>query len=102
MLRVSTTAVAFLLLAASLAAQDSAPSDQKTIALLVQQVKALQQETSDLREEMRKLKADRAAAPSAVPATETAAPQQPQATAEASVPESSPEMNAAMHDLHGI
>jgi len=102
MLRVSTTAVAFLLLAASLAAQDSAPSDQKTIALLVQQVKALQQETSDLREEMRKLKADRAAAPSAVPATETAAPQQPQATAEASVPESSPELTAAMHDLHGI
>lgn len=102
MLRVSTTAVAFLLLAASLVAQDSAPSDQETIALLVQQVKALQQETSDLREEMRKLKADHAAAPSAIPATETAPPQPTHATTEASAPQSSPELAAAMHDLHGI
>jgi hypothetical protein len=102
MLRVSNTAVAFLALAASLWAQDSTPSDQKAIALLVQQVKALQQETSDLREKVRKLEADRAVAPSAVSASETAAPQPPQATAEAAPHESSPELTAAMHDLHGI
>jgi hypothetical protein len=112
MLRVSNTAVAFLALAASLWAQDSAPSDQKTIALLVQQVKALQQETSDLREKVRKLEGDRAPAAPAGVRTEAAAPQSaqvtppeittPHPTAEATPPESSPELTAAMHDLHGI
>ncbi len=109
MLRVSSTAVAVLLLAASLCAQDAAPSDQKTLELLVQQVKALQQETSDLREKVRKLEQERAtesatvpAAPSAAPVTETPAAQTSPATAEAAPPQSSPELATAMHDVHGI
>lgn len=108
MLRVLSTAVAVLLLAASLCAQDAAPSDQKTLELLVQQVKALQHETSDLREKVRKLEEERATAlstlpaASAVPVTETPAAQPSPATAEATPPQLSPELARAMHDLHGI
>ncbi len=112
MLRGSNAAVVFLVLTASLWAQDSTPSDQRTVALLVEQVKALQQETSDLREKVRRLEADRASAAPAGVATESAAAQPsqvsppdittPRTTAEATSPESSPELTAAMHDLHGI
>jgi hypothetical protein len=108
MLRVSSTAVALVLLAASLSAQDAAPGDQKTLELLVQQVKALQQETSDLREKVRELEAERASVPSALPASsvvpvpETPATQPAPAAAEAPSPQSSPELTRAMHDVHGI
>jgi hypothetical protein len=108
MLRVSSTAVAVVLLVASLCAQDAAPIDQKTLELLVQQVKALQQETSDLREKIRKLEAERVTAPSvglaspAPPAVEAPAAQPSPATAEVPPPQSSPELTGAMHDLHGI
>jgi hypothetical protein len=108
MLRVSSTALAVLLLAASLCAQDAAPSDQKTLELLVQQVKALQQETSDLREKVRKLEAERTTeppavpAPSAAPISETPAAQPSPALAEAAPPQASPELTRAIHDLHGI
>lgn len=112
MLRGSNAAVVFLVLTASLWAQDSTPSDQRTVALLVEQVKALQQETSDLREKVRRLEADRAPSVPAGVATESAAAQRsqvsppeittPHPTAEAVAPQSSPELTAAMHDLHGI
>jgi hypothetical protein len=105
MLRVSSSAVAVLLLAASLCAQDAAPTDQKTLELLVQQVKALQQETSDLREKVRKLEEERAAGSATVPiapAAETPAVPPPSVTAEAAPPQSSPELIRAIHDVHGI
>ena len=108
MLRVSSTTLAVLLLGASLCAQDSAPGDQKNLELLVQQVKALQQETSDLREKVRNLEEERAAIPSviptppAMPVTETPATQPSPATAEVAPQQSSPELTRAMHDVHGI
>src|SRR5580692_15417 len=108
MLRVSSTTLAVLLLGASLCAQDSAPGDQKNLELLVQQVKALQQETSDLREKVRNLEEERAVVPSviptpaAAPVTETPATQPSPATAEVAPQQSSPELTRAMHDVHGI
>jgi hypothetical protein len=102
MLRVSSAAVLFLLLSASLCAQDAALADQKTLELLDQQVKALQRETNDLREKVRKLEAERSTGLSSVPATETPVAQPSQVTAEAAPPQSSPELASAMHDVHGI
>jgi len=109
MLRVSNAAFALLLLSASLWSQGSAfndqktdqkTSDQKTIELLVQQVKALQQQTSELQEKVKKLEADR----TPVPAQETASvpTQASPVTAEAASAESSQELSAMIHQMHGI
>ncbi|MGA9979562.1 MAG: hypothetical protein WBQ08_13140 [Candidatus Sulfotelmatobacter sp.] len=57
MLRVQNIVVAFLLLSSFLWAQNPAPSDAETIALLAQQVKALQKETMELRERVKTLEA---------------------------------------------
>jgi hypothetical protein len=101
MLRVRNIAFAFLLFCGSLPGQQSPPSDQAMIAQLAQQVKALQQETADLREKVKTLQADRSSAPSA--STETVTPTVPPSsvTAEPRI-DPSPELSAALHEVHGI
>jgi hypothetical protein len=103
MVQVRNTAVAFLLLSGPLWAQNSNPRDQETIVLLVQQVKDLQLETRELREEVNRLEADRANVRSAAPDAETAASQPlRQATSDAVATEPSPVLSPALHDVRGI
>jgi hypothetical protein len=100
MLRVQNTALAILLGCGSFWGQSSPPSDQAAIDLLIQQVKALQQETSELREEVKALQADRANSPSASIGTSTASSPDPAAPeAAAADPASVP---TVLHEVHGI
>jgi hypothetical protein len=105
MLRPRTAVVAFLLLNSFLWAQNSAPSDAETIALLAQQVKALQKETMELRERVKTLEAAGVKAQTAPPPdTATAAPgaQPPQPVPEPAATEASPSPSAEVHDLHNL
>jgi hypothetical protein len=102
MSRFRSTAFA-LLLCGTLWGQTSPPSDQAKIELLVQQVKALQQETGELRERVKTLEADRPGTPSDAPALAvTPVPQQPQTTISPAVPDPSIGRIEVMHELHGI
>ena len=100
--RLRNTAVAFLLLGGSLCAQSSTPIDPEAIALLAQQVKALQEETSELREKVRALEADRANVASPSLAAEPHVPQAAQPAPEPAATEASTGLYAALHDLRGI
>lgn len=99
------TALALLLTSGVLFAQNPAPSDQETVALLVQQVKALQQETAELREKVKVLEAGRtdAAAP---PVDSNASPAKPlQESAQVPQEASSDDtrgLDARLHDVRGI
>ena len=100
MLRVQNTALAILLGCGSLWGQSSPPSDQAAIDLLVQQVKALQQETSELREKVKALEADRANSTSAP--TGSSIPPLPDPTAPEAAAADAPSMPTVLHEVHGI
>jgi hypothetical protein len=104
MFRVQNIVVAFLLLSSFLWAQNSAPSDAETIALLVQQVKALQKETMELRERVKTLEAAGVKVQTAPPETAAAAPapQPSQPVPEPAATEASPGSSAEVHDLHSL
>ncbi|MFZ0954977.1 MAG: hypothetical protein WAN60_01440 [Candidatus Sulfotelmatobacter sp.] len=104
MLRLQSSVVAVLLLSSFAWAQNSAPSDAETIALLAQQVKALQKETMELRERVKTLEAGESKAQTAPPEAAVAAPtpQPSQSVPEPAAAEASPRLNAELHDLHRI
>jgi hypothetical protein len=104
MLRIRKRLIAFLLLSGSLGAQSSTPGDAATVSLLIQQVKALQKETRELRERVKTLEAGEAKAQPAAPEVATASPavQPPQTSPEPAATEPSPGLMAALHNLHGI
>jgi hypothetical protein len=98
MRRVRNTVAALLWVTALLGAQDAPSSDQKAIALLVEQVRTLQQETSELREKVKILEADRIAVSVSPP--ETVTPGTPRPAASAS--ESFPGLEASLREPRGI
>jgi hypothetical protein len=104
MLRVQNIAVVFLLLSGSLWAQSSAPSDAETIALLAQQVKALQKETMELRGRVKTLEEGGVKVQTAPPEAAIAAPapQPPPPVPDAAATEASPGPTPEVHDLHRI
>jgi hypothetical protein len=105
MLRVRNIVVALLLLSSFLWAQNSAPSDAETIALLAQQVKALQKETMELRERVKTLEAGGVKLPAATPpeaATARPTPQPPQPVPEPAATEASRSPIAEVHDVHRL
>jgi hypothetical protein len=102
MLRFRNIAFAFLLSCGSLRGQESPSGDQAAIVLLAQQVKALQQETAELREKVKILEADRASVPSASAETGISVPPQLQTTGPAVTNSPSPGLMEELHELHGI
>jgi hypothetical protein len=77
--------------------QNTSPSDAETIALLVQQVKELQQHDRELQERIRLLEANQKAVPIAEPA-----PPVPTASAPPETQAAPPDAPPEMHTLHGI
>jgi hypothetical protein len=104
MLRGPSIAVAFLLLSNFLWSQNSAPSDAESVALLAQQVKALQKETMELRERVKTLEAGGVKAPPAPPEAATAAPapQPSQPVPQPAATEASAGPNVDTHDWHTV
>ncbi len=102
MLQIRNIVMAFLLLGGSLGAQTSTPSDAETPALLVQQIQALQKETGELRERVKALEGDRSKSSSAAPEAAEPALQPPQTSPGPATTEPSPELIAALHNIHGI
>jgi hypothetical protein len=96
------SAFALLLLCGSLWGQSSSTTDRATIALLVQQVKDLQQETSELQERLKLLEGKSLKSPAN--ALESASPgaQAAQMPPEPATADSSPDLIAALHNPHGI
>jgi hypothetical protein len=88
--------VAFLLVSPSLWAQNASPSDEATIAQLVEQIKQLQQQDLDLLERIKILEAKQPHT-SPVEAATTSPPAQPQST-EPTPPPQLP--SATPHDWH--
>lgn len=82
--------------------QASPPTDQPTIELLVQQVRALQQETGELREKVKMLEADRTSAPTALADTTSTGSQQPQTTTTPAAADSPVGQIEGLHNIHGI
>jgi hypothetical protein len=104
MLQVRSIVVAFLLLSSFVWAQNPAPSDAETIALLAQQVKALQKETMELRERVKTLEAGGSKVQPIPPDTAAAAPapQPSQPVSEPVATEASPSPTVDMHDTHSM
>jgi hypothetical protein len=100
MLRVRWATIAILILSRQLSAQTPSSNDAQTIEVLVQQVKALQQETIELRQRVNALETEKASTPSpqAVSTTEPPAPEP------ASTPSlaASPQDSFPLHELRGI
>jgi hypothetical protein len=95
-------AVASLFFIGALQAQDSTPNGPEAIALLMQQVKALQQETNELREKVKRLEDDQQNGSSAfVQATSSVSSTSPTAL-EPAATAPSPSLVTEMHDLRGI
>lgn len=104
MLRARNAVVALLLLSSFLWAQNSAPSDAETIALLAQQVKALQKETMELRERVKTLESGGVKVQTAAPeaATAAASPQPSQPVPQPAAPEDSAGSTVDLHDWHSV
>lgn len=90
--------IAIVILSGEVLAQDSAPTDQQTIGILVQQVKDLQQETIDLRQRVKVLEMENASPPSP-PAAST--PDPPQAVPAPAI-DPPPQDTISLHELRGI
>ena len=88
--------VAFLLISPSLWAQNASPSDEATIAQLVEQIKQLQQQDRDLLERIKILEAKQPYT-SPVEAATTSPPAQPQSTEQTPPPQLP---SATPHDWH--
>ena len=100
MLRFRNTALA-LLFCGSLWGQEAPPSDRAMIDLLAQQVKALQQETGELREKVKTLEADRSTVVSTSPVA-TPVPPQPQTSSPSVATDPLLGHDEGLYDIHGI
>ena len=99
MLGLGKTAAGLLLLCGLVSAQDATPSDHEAITALAQQVKALQQTTSELREKVRILEAAQGIPSAPEAAASEAAPIPEQI---ASTTQSTPEAASSEHEVRGI
>jgi hypothetical protein len=101
--------LAMLLLSGVLLGQSAAPNDPDAVARLAQQVKDLQQQAAELRDQVKKLDAERANGSDAgsgpagpvTPVIEAAPPAPAPAATDASAAQMG-ELSAAMHQLHSI
>jgi hypothetical protein len=91
-------AIVILILSGQVLAQNSAPTDQQTIALLVQQVKDLQRETIELRQRVKVLESEKDSAPS----TQTALTPDPPQPTRATSTQPSPQDTSSLHEFRGI
>jgi len=90
--------IALVIFCGQVLAQNSAPTDQQTIGLLVQQVKDLQQETIELRQRVKVLETERGSTPS----TQTALTPDPPQPTQATSSEASPQDTSSLHEFRGF
>jgi len=98
MQRVPWAMIVIVILSCQVLAQNSVPTDQQTIGLLVQQVKDLQQETIELRQRVKVLETERGSTPS----TQTALTPDPPQPTQATSTEPSPQDTSSLHEFRGI
>jgi len=101
MLSVRSVVIVCLLLSSMLAAQESHPSDAETIALLVQQVTALQQQTSDLRARVKMLEGNQPVVATSSSENTTPGLDDTQANSVAAA-EARVNLDSLLHNLHGF
>jgi hypothetical protein len=90
--------IAMVILGGQVLAQNSAPTDQQTIALLVQQVTDLQRETIELRQRVKALETEKGS----IPSTQTALTPDPPQPTPATATEPPPQDASSVHEFRGI
>jgi len=90
--------IALVIFCGPVLAQNSAPTDQQTIGLLVQQVRDLQQEMIELRQRVKVLETEKGSTPS----TQTALTPDPPQPTPATPTEPSPQDTSSLHEFRGI
>lgn len=98
MRRVPWAMIAIVILSGQVLAQNSTPTDQQTIGLLVQQVKDLQRETIELRQRVKVLETEKGSTAS----TQTALTPDPPQPAPATSTQPSPQDTPSLHAFQGI